>query len=308
MSSAFSVIPFDLLKCGSMLPFNLYVEQDGKYVLRHRAGEIVGRKELGNIRLQRGKTACNADETALLSGYIEERLGYHLLNPAIGPGRKAGILYASAVNTMSDAVGRVSTIDIARIGRLATDLTLFTLGNDVSPSDVFGAMKFDYSLPKHLVNSTLVGLMLLKHLKIRGLCEFAIGALCHDIGMLHVDPGIKNKHARLTPEEKTVIQRHPVLGVNAILRNGSLPPISLRIILEHHEKLDGSGYPSGLTETDISEHARVFAIADIFSALTEEHPYRSKMETFPALREMNETFAGKIDFGFFRQFIEMLKD
>jgi HD-GYP domain-containing protein (c-di-GMP phosphodiesterase class II) len=100
------------------------------------------------------------------------------------------------------------------------------------------------------------------------------GALLHDIGKLGVPDAILLKPGSLTPQERKVMQQHAVYGYNVLA-----PIINLRqtldIALYHHERWDGSGYPYGLKGDQIPLVARLFAVVDVFDALTSDRPYRS---------------------------------
>jgi HD-GYP domain-containing protein (c-di-GMP phosphodiesterase class II) len=115
------------------------------------------------------------------------------------------------------------------------------------------------------------------------------GALLHDIGKLGIPDAILLKPGSLTQREKQVMQQHAIYGYNILA-----PIISLRqtldITLYHHERWDGSGYPYGLAGEQIPLVARLFAVVDVFDALTSDRPYRSAwshMQTIEYLREQS---------------------
>ena len=99
------------------------------------------------------------------------------------------------------------------------------------------------------------------------------GALLHDIGKIGVPDSILHKPDSLTPEEWVVMRKHPQFAYDMLFRIEYLRP-SLEIPYNHHEKWDGSGYPRGLKGNDIPLSARLFAIADVWDALTSDRPYR----------------------------------
>ena len=78
------------------------------------------------------------------------------------------------------------------------------------------------------------------------------------------------------------------------------------VVHHHHEKLDGSGYPEGLSGEELSPFARICTITDIFDALTTRRAYKDSLGSFPALRLMQEEFGAKLDKGLFRVFVEMM--
>lgn len=122
-----------------------------------------------------------------------------------------------------------------------------------------------------------------------------ISAMIHDIGKVGTPDQILNKPSGLTPFEFDIMKDHPVLGAN-ILRPLSVLEPCLDVVMHHHEKLDGSGYPDGLKGEAISIHARIVAIADIFDALYSDRPYRSKMPIAKAMSIIEgDVMAGKLD-------------
>jgi putative nucleotidyltransferase with HDIG domain len=98
-------------------------------------------------------------------------------------------------------------------------------------------------------------------------------ALLHDVGKLSVPNTILDKPTRLTPAELAVVREHPRLSAEILGHIAAFSEIAL-LAGEHHEKLDGSGYPNGLRGPDLSLESRLVAVADIFGALSERRPYR----------------------------------
>jgi len=103
-----------------------------------------------------------------------------------------------------------------------------------------------------------------------------VGSLLHDVGKIGMPDSILLKKGKLTEEEWEVIQNHPLTGWN-ILRQVRLLEPMLPAILEHHEKLDGSGYPDNLKGEQISLMGRIVAVADVFDAMTSDRPYRNAL-------------------------------
>lgn len=100
------------------------------------------------------------------------------------------------------------------------------------------------------------------------------GAYLHDIGKIGIPEGILNKPGRLDAAERLEIERHPVIGVEMARGSASLAETT-DVILHHHERWDGMGYPHGLAGTDIPFLARITTVADVWDALTTDRPYRS---------------------------------
>ncbi len=112
-------------------------------------------------------------------------------------------------------------------------------------------------------------------------------ARVHDIGKIGVLDSILNKPGRLTPEEKRIMDSHVECGAELIARYSDFAR-GVEIVLHHHERWDGLGYPKGLKGLDIPFGARVIAVVDSFDVMTSDRPYRAAMSILPATRILCE--------------------
>ena len=117
------------------------------------------------------------------------------------------------------------------------------------------------------------------------------GALLHDIGKIGVPDAILRKPAQLTTEEWTKMRLHPLLG-RQILQGIEFLEGAARVVAEHHERWDGTGYPQGLRGAEIDLNARIFAVADAFDVMTSDRVYRAARPYEVAATELRE-FAGR---------------
>jgi putative nucleotidyltransferase with HDIG domain len=129
--------------------------------------------------------------------------------------------------------------------------------------------------------------------------EIAWGARLHDIGKL--DPAVSaviNKRGALTEDERKTMMRHTELGVDILFDQDDVPAhlrwIAMKVALNHHEAMDGTGYPQGLSGEKIPREARVTSVADYLDALIENRPYRDGLAVEQALSIMDKN-AGKFD-------------
>jgi len=132
-----------------------------------------------------------------------------------------------------------------------------------------------------------LSLLLAREIGIRGnsLKSIVAGALLHDIGKLKIDDSVLKKPGRLTNKEFDQIKRHPQAGIE--LLEGKEFPWDVRpVILYHHERIDGSGYPEGLSGEEIPLSARIVCVADVFDALTSDRVYREAYDPSKALEIM----------------------
>lgn len=124
--------------------------------------------------------------------------------------------------------------------------------------------------------------------------ELRVGTILHDIGKIGVPDAILNKRSRLTDEEFATMKSHPVIGYE-ICKPLMLSEGVLMIIRNHHEKLDGSGYPDGLKGGELPLSLRIVCVADAFDAMSSRRPYRSVMETSSVLAELSKGAGTQFD-------------
>ncbi|GAO36234.1 hypothetical protein SCT_1636 [Sulfuricella sp. T08] len=119
-------------------------------------------------------------------------------------------------------------------------------------------------------------------------------ASLHDIGKIGIPDAILTKPGKLTPEEFSVIQKHPVMGAEIVQ---SIPLLSHHVhaVRHHHEHFDGSGYPDGLSGSDIPLAARIIAVADAFDAMSSNRSYRSGVSADRALNEIAQAAGSLFD-------------
>lgn len=107
-----------------------------------------------------------------------------------------------------------------------------------------------------------------------------VGSMLHDIGKIGVDPEVLKTPRRLTEEQFAEMKKHPTYGFELLEKAGlgGILHEELKALAEHHERLDGKGYPKGLKDEEISQIGRIVAVADVFDALTSDRPYRAALE------------------------------
>lgn len=141
----------------------------------------------------------------------------------------------------------------------------------------------EHTLVNHSLNSFAVGLWLLfatqgRDMHRREFDRTAVALLIHDAGMVKVPSFITTKTTSLKPEERDKIIPHPIIGMKIAQKLDIVTPELGGIILEHHERLDGSGYPQKHGGETISRHGRLAAVADSFSAMIQKRPYAAAMK------------------------------
>lgn len=120
------------------------------------------------------------------------------------------------------------------------------------------------------------------------------GSFLHDIGKIGVEDSVLHSSERYSVVQRSIMQTHVEQGIDIISRSEWLRD-ALDIVAHHHEKYDGSGYPAQLEGNEISKEARIFAVADVFDALTSRRPYKDPLGYNDAIKIMKEDFKGHFD-------------
>ena len=130
------------------------------------------------------------------------------------------------------------------------------------------------------------------------------GAYLHDVGKIGIPERILLKPGPLTPEERGIMERHPVMGYTLIRDIDFLEPAT-GVVLSHHEQYDGRGYPHGLRGTLIPLHARIFSIMDTLDAMTSDRPYRAALPGATAAAEILRHAGSQFDPGIVDAFLSV---
>jgi putative nucleotidyltransferase with HDIG domain len=138
------------------------------------------------------------------------------------------------------------------------------------------------------------------------LMEFGLGGLFHDVGKMKIPTEILNKPGRLTDEEFAIMRSHVIEGVNYLQRGNNFSEAALKIVAEHHERFDGTGYPNGLFGDAISEIGQMTSIVDVYDAITSIRVYHSALEPSDALKRIFEWSGKHFDGTLVQRFIKAI--
>lgn len=163
----------------------------------------------------------------------------------------------------------------------------------------------DFYTYDHSINVSMYCIQILRAIKPKAskdeLTHAGLGGLLHDLGKIKIPTNILNSPSGLTDEEYEIIKTHPKLGLELLLENqeeideGIDLYILARVIGEHHENWDGTGYPTGLSENEIHLLSRICTVADFFDALTTKRSYNKVLPISQAMDVMNKFSGVKLD-------------
>lgn len=155
----------------------------------------------------------------------------------------------------------------------------------------------DHYTFQHSINVAVICGLLGKWLGYTGieLKDLILAGLLHDVGKTQIPLEILDKPDTLTAAEMEIMQTHTVLGYNLIKDQNELAPGVLYTVLQHHERMDGKGYPFQVTMDDWHQYARIVAVADTYDAMTSERVYHEKMTPFAVVKSMTNEMYDKLD-------------
>ncbi|WP_082766666.1 HD-GYP domain-containing protein [Ferrimonas marina] len=199
-------------------------------------------------------------------------------------------------------------LDLGEFELLTTDLIDSGARNDAALSCLRQIRNKDEYLLQHSVAVATLMLLFARHLGYRDdlLHQMVLGALLHDVGKVLVKSEILNKPGKLTDEEFAHMKDHARFGADIMKRTPGITAITLDIVANHHEKLDGSGYPNGLAADQLSTFARMITLCDMYDAMTSERVYHRAMTPPQALKLMRSMAPEKLDSELLGQFIRCI--
>lgn len=202
---------------------------------------------------------------------------------------KAEKLYAEAKNLQKRAFRDISngkTIDVADFRNCADGIIDSVFRNQDALLCMSRIRDKDAYLLEHSVNVSILMSIFAKFLNMEEsvIEQLATGALLHDIGKIQVPDAVLNKPGRLTEDEFVQMRKHVEYSRDILQQTEGISDISLDVAANHHERLDGKGYPAGLSGEQISLYSRMIAIVDCYDAITAQRVYKSGQTSVKALK------------------------
>jgi HD-GYP domain-containing protein (c-di-GMP phosphodiesterase class II) len=181
---------------------------------------------------------------------------------------------------------------------------------DAVASELCGVMCHDYHTFTHSANVAYYCAMLARESGIASpeeLRQVATGALLHDLGKLEIPEAVLTKPGKLTDEEFAIIKMHPTIGFRRLCRREDISQAQLMMVYQHHERMDGTGYPVQVGVSEIHPWARICAVVDIYEALTSNRPYRAGMSMEAAFQIMDRHSGTALDGEIYQQWKALIQ-
>jgi putative nucleotidyltransferase with HDIG domain len=243
--------------------------------------------------------------------YLESHLGGMLDNDNLPMKERSKIFYTVSVSILRDTFDSKlpATLDkelFERIFNLVTASTRF-LQQGGSLKSLAKLISHDYQTYSHCVHVFVYTSAIMQTFGIEDdtLTQVGLGAMLHDIGKSLIPKEVLNKSGSLTIRERELMESHPVKGV-ALCAQMPLTQEAVNVILFHHEKMDGEGYPAGLAGEAIPLAVKAAAMADVYDALTSDRPYKKARSPFEALSIIRDEMATAFDPEVLKRFVMVL--
>ena len=317
MVESFFPISLTSLRIDSVPSFDLHLFQvaSGKYVLYREKDIPFTEKVLTNL-IDNRHTQLHVprDQRDNYFDYSSRLVAAVIRDESIPISEKSEVVYNTTASIMEDLfITPRSSTRIRQAKDTMDNIVDYLAHDEEAARSMLFLTNHDYYTYTHSVNVAIFSTALAQRvfgndhpdhdLKIMG-----EGFLLHDIGKSRIPAAIINKPGKLTTEEWALMKRHPEDGHRILIDTHQSAAVIDQIVLHHHERPDGTGYPFGLRLEEIHPYARVCCIADVFDAITTVRSYRDPLGTFDALRVMRDDMGDHFDWDFFNEFVLLFAD
>lgn len=242
----------------------------------------------------------------VVTEYLEHNLDSLLVRSDIDSGSKGTILYQTAANYVTDIFDEPDkTADIIRCRSLMRHLMKYVSGHEDALKALQAITSQNHYIFTHSVQ--MAALMMLVHDRLFDIThdemiDVGVGSLLHDFGLVFLSGDLLDKPDALSAIEYHKVKQHTQKGYEHLHSAGTLGEVSLTIVRHHHEKYDGSGYPSGLKGDQIPRSAQLAALCDTFCAMTTDRPKHNAIPQTEALKIMGEEVGSSFNPELFKRF------
>jgi len=225
--------------------------------------------------------------------------------------KKASNLYKNAKSLQEKILGQIKQKKSVKItdAQETTDAMVESIFRNQDALTCMSRLQTkDSYLIEHSLNVSILMSVFAKHLGFekRLIQELALGAFLHDIGKVLLPNDILSKRSELTAKENKIIRSHVALGLKLLEDSPSISHIAMNMVREHHERLDGSGYPKQLKGDEISQYGRMIAIIDSYDAMTSERPYKKSIHPINAFKTLIAESPSNYDEELVEKFIQCM--
>lgn len=312
-SENFKAIPVETIIPDIFPPLDLYTRGSGSNYVFYKPAERQ-LTEADRNRFERNGTKSvfiRSDDSVVMNRYYEKNMSDFLASERISACVKDLVLYQTSMEFVAEVLSDPEAVSLhftrceALVRNLARQISY--------AKNLMGAIEAIASDRLYILSHSVkvAALTMLVHEQLFNnsadeVIDVGIGGILHDLGMTFISSDILEKPEALSNIEYATVKTHPQKGYDFLRKAGLLSDISLNVVRHHHEKWDGTGYPSRLSGEAISRPAQVGAICDIYCALVSERPYRKASSHAETLQIMENGSGSAYKKELFEQFREVV--
>lgn len=305
-------VSVDTLRHGSEVDFDLHIQRGGRMAHYRDSGMVFTEREAETLSANAIEVLWVREDGATGYGrYLEGQLDPMMTDPTVKTEAKVNALYASSKSVTLEILATPTRENMDRAEDVVQHTVGQVLGDPRSLAAMVATLSTQYQLQSHSVNVSVYSVALARQIgrtDDQELTEYGLGGLLHDLGKSLIDAKILNKPARLTVDEWKIMTGHPQDRYNLLGDFADRRTITGQAVMDHHERMNGTGYPRGLPGDQIPLAGRVVSIADSFDALTTKRVYKDAIRAFDALLIMRDEMEGHFDRDILREFINLWRE
>lgn len=223
---------------------------------------------------------------------IEASLDAVLSDEALSHGERFRAMQSVVCLTLNDRLRWAESEQWVRESeRVADQVVDLLVGSEATVESLFDLAEHDTTTFVHATNTAAYAALLADatpNLSEDDVRSIAVGAMLHDIGKRRLPSEILTKRGALNPRERKIIESHPTIGYEMLREQPNVAFGQLMMVYQHHEWVNGAGYPVGIDTSEIHPWARIMAVVDVFDALTARRPYKEPVSVGDALLRLAE--------------------
>jgi len=301
-------IPINLYVIVTPITFDLYFYYQRQYVLFKSKGnqwtaEDSQKIKSGNVKGLFGKFKTTADH----HDYLHSKMKEIMAKADVTVERKAKVLAEISTPILEGLFRSAESSEMIASAAELTQSCMAYVTERGSVPELFKTAGDSLSEHIHALFTSAYSIALGRKMGVHDQAQtfaLGLGGLLHDIGKVKIDQRILDKPAELNDQEWLIIRQHPEMGEQILYHRQAVPALTRRIVLEHHERLNGKGYPRGIR--NIHTFSKIVSVVDCFNALTRKRPWAPAMPPFDALKFMLKQMRTEFDPDVIQHFIGML--
>ncbi len=286
-STSYNLLDIKSVVVDEVIVFNILIKKNSDYVIIIEAGTKITKSLYSKLSHQQELYISKKDSQQQVLTYktLSRYINFNTNN------LEKIMQFLYTVNTQFfDNIFKNDNndINIEAMNHILDSLISLVTTDSNSIQNMISFFKNYYNISHHSLHVAIYSIKLCTLLKYndKKVRQVATAALLHDVGYTKIDDVMLKKNEKLKTDEILDVKKHTTYSVEIIKKNKILDPYIINAIGQHHERYDGSGYPKGLHQKDISDFAAIISICDVFDALTIDRPYRKEYHSFDALRMM----------------------